>query len=101
MTGNVTVTTGATTLTSNQTFRVRPTLKTFSPSSGPVGTTVTITGTGLKQAIKVTFNGTSSSFTVNSDTQIKAVVPAGATTGKILVATKGGGVSSATSFTVN
>ena len=101
LTGSVTVTTGATTLTSNQTFRVRPTLKTFLPPSGPVSTTVTITGTGLKQATKVTFNGTSASFTVISDTQIKAMVPAGATTGKILVVTKGGATSSTTSFTVN
>jgi hypothetical protein len=101
LTGNVTVTAGATTLTSNHMFRVRPTVKTFTPSSGPVGTVVTLTGTGLKQATKVTFNGTSASFTVNSDTQITATVPTGATTGKILVTTKGGSVFSATSFTVN
>jgi large repetitive protein len=97
----VTVTTGTTALTSNQTFKVKPTLKTFTPVSGPVGTLVTITGTGLKQASKVTFNGTSASFTVKSDTQITATVPAGATTGKVVVFTKGGSVLSATSFTVN
>jgi len=101
LTGNVTVTTGATTLTSNQTFKVRPTLKTFSPPSGPVSTPVTITGTGLKQATKVTFNGTVASFTVKSDTQITATVPAAATTGKIAVITKGGSIASAISFTVN
>jgi uncharacterized repeat protein (TIGR03803 family) len=100
-TGSITVTTGATTLTSNKIFKVRPTLKTFSPTSGVAGTSVTITGTGLTQATKVTFNGTSATFTANSDTQITAKVPTGAATGKILVTTKGGSVFSATSFTVN
>lgn len=101
LTGPVTVTTGTTTLTSPQTFKVKPTLVGFSPPSGPVGTSVTITGTGLTQATKVTFNGTSATFVVNSDTQITATVPTGATTGKIAVTTKGGSASSTTSFTVN
>jgi len=101
LTGPVTVTTGTTTLTSPQTFKVKPTLVRFSPPSGPVGTSVTITGTGLTQATKVTFNGTSATFAVNSDTQITATVPTGATTGKIAVTTKGGSASSTTSFTVN
>jgi len=101
LTGSVTVTTGTTTLTSNLTFKVKPTVKTFSPPSGTVGTLVMITGTGLMQATKVTFNGTSATFTVSSDTQITATVPTGATTGKIAVTTKGGAASSSTSFTVN
>ncbi len=101
LTGSVTVTTGATTLTSKQTFKVKPTITSFTPPSGPVGTPVTITGTSLTQATKVTFNGTSASFTVNSDTQITATVPTGATTGKIAVTTKGGSATSTTSFTVN
>src|SRR5258708_1602465 len=101
LTGPVTVTTGTTTLTSPQTFKVKPTLPSFTPPSGPVGTSVTITGTGLTQATKVTFNATSATFTVNSDTQITATVPTGATTGKIAITTKGGIVNSATSFTVN
>lgn len=101
LTGPVTVTTGATTLTSPQTFKVKPGVKSFSPTSGPVGTAVTITGTELTQATRVTFNGTSATFTVNSDSQITATVPTGATTGKIAVTTKGGSASSTTSFTVN
>ena len=101
LTGPVTVTTGRTTLTSPQTFKVKPTLASFTPPSGPVGTSVTITGTGLTQATKVTFNGTSATFVVNSDKQITATVPTGATTGKIAVTTKGGSASSTTSFTVN
>ncbi len=101
LTGPVTVTTGTTTLTSPQTFKVKPTLVSFTPPSGPVGTPVTITGTGLTQATKVTFNGTSATFVVNSDKQVTATVPTGATTGKIAVTTKGGSASSTTSFTVN
>jgi uncharacterized repeat protein (TIGR03803 family) len=101
LTGAVTVTTGSTTLTSSQTFKVTPTMASFSPPSGPVGQLVTINGTGLTQATKVTFNKTSASFTVVSDIEITATVPAGATTGKIVVTTKGGGATSATSFTVD
>lgn len=101
LTGNVTVTTGSETLTSNKTFRVTPTISSFAPPSGPVGQAVTINGTGLTQATKVTFNGTTASFTVNSDIEITATVPTGATTGKIAVTTAGGSAASATSFTVN
>jgi uncharacterized repeat protein (TIGR03803 family) len=101
MTGKVTVTTGSKTLTSAQNFKVKPTMSSFAPPSGPVGTVVTINGTGLEQATKVTFNGISASFTVVSDIEVTATVPTGATTGKIVVTTKGGTVASATSFTVN
>jgi len=101
LTGSVTVTTGATTLTSSQTFKVTPTFTSFAPPSGPVGTLVTITGTGLTQATKVTFDGKAAAFTVVSDTEITATVPTTALTGKIAVTTKGGSASSATSFTVN
>jgi len=101
LTGAVTVTTGTTTLTSTKTFDVLPTITSFAPESGPVGTSVTITGTGLKQTTKVTFDGKSAAFTVISDTEVKADVPTGATTGKIAVTTKGGSATSATSFTVN
>jgi uncharacterized repeat protein (TIGR03803 family) len=101
LTGKVTVTTGATTLTSSQIFRVTPTVPSFSPPSGPVGTLVTINGMGLTQATKVTFNKISASFTVVSDLEITATVPTGATTGKIVVTTKGGTATTATSFTVN
>jgi uncharacterized repeat protein (TIGR03803 family) len=102
LTGSVNVTVGATTLTSAQTFRVTPTIASFSPPSGPVGTSVTITGTGLTQTSKLTFNGTvATTFMANSDTQVTATVPTGATTDKIEITTPGGTAKSATSFTVN
>ena len=101
LTGKVTVTTGTKTLTSAQTFNVTPAISAFDPPSGPVGTSVNITGTGLLQTTKVTFNGKSASFTVVSDTSVTATVPTGATTGKIGVTTKGGTATSTKSFTVN
>ena len=101
LTGAVTVTTGSTVLTTPQTFKVLPTLKSFSPTSGAVGTVVTLTGTGLQQTTKVTFDSKSASFTVVSDTEVTATVPTGAKTGKIAITTKGGSVTSATNFTVN
>jgi uncharacterized repeat protein (TIGR03803 family) len=102
LSGPVTVTTGTTTLTSPQTFSVLPTITSFTPSSGPVGTTVTITGTGLLQTTSVTFNKViQPTFTVKSDTQVIANVPTGATKGKIAITTNGGSVTSTASFTVN
>ncbi len=101
LTGTVTVTTGKTVLKTLQTFKVTPSITTFTPSSGPVATAVTITGTGLAQTTRVTFNNKQATFTVDSDTQVTATVPAGATTGKIAVTTKGGTVTSTTNFTVN
>jgi len=82
-------------------FRVTPTISSFTPPSGPGGTPVTITGTGLMQTTKVTFNNKVAAFTVNSDVQVTAAVPTGATTGKISITTLGGTAVSATSFTVN
>ena len=101
LTGAVTVTTGTTTLTSPKTFDVLPTITSFIPESGPVGTSVTFKGTGLKQTTKVTFEGKSATFTPISDTEVKAEVPTGAASGKIAVTTKGGSATTSASFTVN
>ena len=101
LTGSVTVTTGSTTLTSSKTFKVLPTITGFTPPSGPGGTSVTIAGTGLEQTTKVAFGSKVATFTVNSDTQVTATVPAGAITATIHVTTKGGAAVSKTKFTVN
>ncbi|MFZ0953174.1 MAG: choice-of-anchor tandem repeat GloVer-containing protein, partial [Candidatus Sulfotelmatobacter sp.] len=90
-TGVVTVTTPGGTLTSNKTFRVVPQIKSFSPTNGPVSTSVVITGESFIGVIDVHFGNVKvTSFTVDSDTQITATVPAGAETGKISVCTSGG-----------
>jgi large repetitive protein len=62
---------------------------------------MTFNGTGLTQTTKVTLDNISASFTVVSDSEITATVPAGAATGKTVVTTKGGSVISSTNFTVN
>jgi uncharacterized repeat protein (TIGR03803 family) len=102
LTGSVSVTADRTTLTSNQQFRVVPQLLSFNPPSGSVGTQVTITGVGFTQALGVGFgDNVPAEFTVNSDTEVTATVPAGAKTGPIGVVTKGGTSVSSATFTVN
>jgi hypothetical protein len=101
-TGKISVTNAFGTGTSANDFIVTapPSLTSFIPTSGPVGTQVTINGTNFTGASSVTFNGFSANFTVNSDTQIRATVPADATTGKIGVANSAGSALSAEDFTV-
>ncbi len=69
-----------------------PTVASISPMSGPLagGTTVIITGKGFTEASKVLFGSTASIFTVNSDTQITVVSPAGSGTVHVTVTTPGG-----------
>ena len=77
-----------------------PTIVSFSPTSGRVGGTVTVTGANLTGATAVKFNGIAASFTVASETQITATVPAAARSGKIAVTTPGGTALSPTDFKV-
>ena len=102
-TGYVHVTTPSGTGTSSTMFTVpgTPTISSFSPTSGPVGTSVTIKGSNLTGTTAVKFNGTNaSSFTVNNPNQITAVVGTGTTTGPISVTTPSGTNQSLTNFTV-
>src|SRR5205807_785625 len=74
----------------------------LNPASGLVGTSVTITGAnfGSTQGTStVKFNGTAATPTSWSATSIVAPVPAGATTGNIVV-TVAGVASNGVSFTV-
>jgi hypothetical protein len=78
-----------------------PTVTSFTPASGPAGTSVTITGTGFSSVSRVDFNGVvATDYTVDSATQIRATVPAGATTGPISVTTPDGTGRSPADFTV-
>jgi uncharacterized repeat protein (TIGR03803 family) len=101
-TGFITVTTPSGMLTSNKKFQVRPTITSFSPTSGAAGATVTITGDSFTGTTKVKFsnNVKATSVTVNSDKKLTVVVPSGATTGAISVTTTGAASFSKTSFTV-
>jgi PKD repeat protein len=102
--GPLTVTTASGTGTSASSFTVTvappPTIGSFTPTSGPVGTSVDILGTSFTGASAVSFNGTPASFTVNSDSELHATLPSGATTGPISVTTPSGTGTSASSFTV-
>ncbi|HEV8659301.1 MAG TPA: S8 family serine peptidase [Thermoanaerobaculia bacterium] len=77
-----------------------PTISGFSPTSGGVGSSVTITGTNFTGATSVKFNGQSASFSVISSTQINATVPNCSSSGVISVTTAGGTANSSGSFTV-
>jgi sugar lactone lactonase YvrE len=79
---------------------VAPTLTGLNPTSGLVGTSVTLTGTGFTSGSTVSFNGTAAtSVTFTSGTSLTATVPTGATTGNVTV-TAATGTSNGLSFTV-
>jgi IPT/TIG domain-containing protein len=87
--GTVVVTVGG--LASNGiafTVVVPPTITSLSPTSAPVGSTVTITGTGFgatKGTSTVTFNGTAATPTTWSATSLVVPVPAGVASGNVVV----------------
>jgi photosystem II stability/assembly factor-like uncharacterized protein len=77
-----------------------PTITSFAPASGPVGTTITIKGTNLSSPLSVTIDGVAATIKSSTATRIKVTVAAGDHTGKIKVTTASGSVKSATPFTV-
>jgi hypothetical protein len=82
-------------------YAAGPTISSFSPTSGPVGTTVTITGSGFTGTTRVLFGVVkATSFTVNSDTSITTTVPVGAKGATIGVHTPAGNVTSKNFFKV-
>lgn len=78
-----------------------PAIASFTPGSGPIGTTVTVTGTNFTGASSVTLNGVGvAAFTLVDAATITFTVPAGATSGPIAVTTQGGTATSTSAFTV-
>jgi len=80
-----------------------PTITSFSPTSGVVGTSVTITGTNFSSTLSsntVKFNGTTATLSSGNTTQLVASVPIGATTGKITVTVGVNTATSAGDFTI-
>ncbi len=75
----------------------------FSPSNACIGSaaSVVITGNNLIGTTAVSFNGTAATFVQNSNTQVTATLPAGATTGTITLTTPSGTGTSSSNFTVN
>ena len=78
----------------------KPVINSLQPLNGPVGTTVTVTGTGFTDATSVKFAGFPAEFTAVSDTQISTTVPTGAESGELTVTTPGGTAISTSLFTV-
>lgn len=105
-------TAGSATITTKQTLSLTGTaapapaaapakITTFNPTSGPVGTAVTISGSGLTKTTQVAFGATTATnMKVVTDKQVTATVPAGAVTGKIALTINGTVVKSTASFTV-
>ena len=69
-----------------------PSITSVSPTSGPVGTPVTISGTNFGSTGAVTFNENTTTTTSWTATSIVTSVPTGATTGNVVV--KASGVNS-------
>jgi len=104
-TGFVTVTTSEGFGNSSARFTIiqTPTLASFSPRGGVAGTPVVLTGTSLTGNSSVQFNGITaevSSPNASVTTSLRAVVPLGATTGRITIANEAGTVTSASDFHV-
>jgi sugar lactone lactonase YvrE len=80
-----------------------PTLTGFSPTSGAIGTAVTLTGTNFSTTLldnTVKFNGTASTVSAATSTSLTVSVPAGATRGKISVEVANQTATSSNDFTV-
>jgi glucose/arabinose dehydrogenase len=98
-TGPIAVTTAAGTATTGA-FTVTLSVTGLAPASGPAGTPVTISGVGLTGTTLVKFNNKAAAFSVLSDTSVQATVPAGATTGPVIVTSGGKTTRSESTFTV-
>ena len=107
-TGKISVTVDGKTTTSADDFMVEvsdPTITSFTPNSGNVGTSVTITGTNFSSTIAentVTFHNNKEAAVTNaSSNSLTVTVPQGVETGKISVTVDGKTATSADNFTVD
>jgi uncharacterized repeat protein (TIGR03803 family) len=74
---------------------------TFVQHTGAIGHSAQILAQGLTGTTAVSFNGIpASSFSVVSDTYMTAVIPAGATTGPVVVTTPSGKLTSNVNFRI-
>jgi hypothetical protein len=78
-----------------------PTIASFDPTSGPKGTTVTITGTNLDGTVGVQLGKVIATPSSVSTTTVVFVVPSGAATGPIKILARSGSATSAGTFTVS
>ena len=104
VTGPITVSTTAGTNTTSTNFVISGTavITGFTPSLGPTGSVVVISGGDFTGTTAVKFNGTNAaSFTVTAASQISATVHATSTTGPISITTPTGTVTSSSNFVVS
>jgi YD repeat-containing protein len=104
-TGSITVNTPVGLATSSTAFTVTasaaPAITGFTPTIGTAGAAVTINGTNFEATVannRVAFNNTLAQVNTATATSIGATVPAGATSGRISVATPAGKAVSSTDF---
>lgn len=105
VTGAIAITTPEGTVLSSGTFKVVPQVTGIVPNSGPVGTAVTITGSGFVGTSRLTVGaesaaGPGSTFFVTSANQINGTIGADAVTGEVVVTASGLGSTSGPTFTV-
>ncbi|MBJ6146211.1 T9SS type A sorting domain-containing protein [Hymenobacter sp. BT559] len=88
-------------ITGSATATNAPTISSFTPTSGPVGTSVTISGAYFTASTSVAFNGVAATnVAVTNATTLTATVPSGATSGAVSVSTSGGTATSTAPYTV-
>jgi hypothetical protein len=102
ITGKVSVSTPAGTVTASGKFTATLSIKSFTPASGAPGKQVTVRGVGFTAGSLVSFDGVpASKVTFVSSKVLKALVPEGAGTGQVTVTNKAapaGTVASAGTF---
>ncbi len=82
-------------------FAAAPTITSFSPALGQVGTLVTITGTNLSNPTAITIGSKTAIVVSNNGTQLVAMVMPGAVTGPVSVTAGGGTAVGSGNFTVS
>ena len=92
--------TSATSIADQFTYVAAPTITSFTPATGPVGTLVTITGTNLSTPTTFSIDGVTAIAVSNDGTTLVGMVMPGANTGTVIVTTAGGTATSAGNFTV-
>ena len=85
---------------SDFTVLLAPRITGFSPTSGPVGTVITLNGSGFTGATDVRLGNTPLAVTPKSDTQLTVTLPAGTLSGTFRVDSPGGRATSDSSFAV-
>lgn len=104
VTGKINIQVNGFSVTSVENFVITPLIELVSPQNGPVGTVVTITGSGFSPTIAgnvVKFATVTATVSEATSTTLKVMVPAGAFTGRISVTTGENSVESRSDFVIN